>query len=573
MNITSINEVLKQFVENQDNKSILIDGPWGCGKTHQINEYIKSYNDNTEIKNKGKIYYVSLFGLESIDEIHTAVYYQMYPNTVKFKKISSVILRGATVISKAIPYIEKAGDVCAGLDAQLGNISKEKIKKSSIIVFDDLERISTSISYINFLGYVNTLFASNCRIICLANSKEIQDDSHFASFREKVFDSIYTISQTNIELMWNIFEKFQINNIQYTFDLFDNNLRMAKKTSIFYDKLVELFKKNNTSIKEAKHSEFIIFKAAIYTVLIALKGVENTNKEYASYENDKINFGESVANGLKHYFSDNQSDFEMNTISHLTRKMLHFFMFNDKSYLMKYFFSKTVIKEDSILDKEFFYLSDTNKRRYFDELEKLIQSEKYVLKEIVNKISSVIRYSKFSFNDLTIKNIAKSYINEFDNNSDLIAFHLHLDDVREKNNEVSKTFLTKINEAIVNLITTENVSKIQEFKVTKDYRKLFDFINSIFRQSKPYGLERINEYLIKESFYMPDLSSDITGDEWEYSHLIAKYVARYNLSEHFILLAKKICSQNSKNETLIDRYHSLIIYNIDNNFQIEDLTN
>ena len=248
-------------------------------------------------------------------------------------------------------------------------------------------------------------------------------------------------------------------------------------------------------------------------------------------------------------------------------------MFNDKSYLMKYFFSKTVIKEDSILDKEFFYLSDTNKRRYFDELEKLIQSEKYVLKEIVNKISSVIRYSKFSFNDLTIKNIAKSYINEFDNNSDLIAFHLHLDDVREKNNEVSKTFLTKINEAIVNLITTENVSKIQEFKVTKDYRKLFDFINSIFRQSKPYGLERINEYLIKESFYMPDLSSDITGDEWEYSHLIAKYVARYNLSEHFILLAKKICSQNSKNETLIDRYHSLIIYNIDNNFQIEDLTN
>ena len=148
MNIMSISEILKQFVENHENKSILIDGPWGCGKTHQINEYIKEYNKNNDtLKNKTQIYYVSLFGLESIDEIHTAVYYQMFPRTVKVKKIASGILKGASVISKAIPYIEKAGDVCDGLDAQLGNISKEKIKKSSIIVFDDLERISTSIRF------------------------------------------------------------------------------------------------------------------------------------------------------------------------------------------------------------------------------------------------------------------------------------------------------------------------------------------------------------------------------------------------------------------------------------------
>lgn len=573
MNIMSISEVLKQFVENHENKSILIDGPWGCGKTHQINEYIKEYNKNNRTsENKTQIYYVSLFGLESIDEIHTAVYYQMFPKTVKFKKIASGILKGASVISKTIPYIEKAGDVCDGLDAQLGNISKEKIKKSSIIVFDDLERISTSISYINFLGYINTLFASNCRIICLVNSQEIQNDTCFASFKEKVFDSIYTISQTNIDLLWDIFKKFQISNIQYTFDLFENNLRMAKKTSIFYDKLIDIFNNYDASIKNTKHSEFIIFQAAIYTVLIALKGFENINKEYYSYEKDKASFGESVANGLKYYFSDKESDFEMNTISHLTRKMLHFFMFNDKSYLVKYFFSKTVIKDDSILDKEFFYLSETNKQKYFVELEKLIQSEQYVLKEIVSKISVVIRYSKFSFSDLTIKCIAKFYINEFDNNSDHIAFHLHLVDVREKNTDSVKTFLTRIKEEIVNLIITENVSKIQEFKTTRDYRKLYDFINSIFRQSKPYGIERINEYLIKEKFYMPNLSNDITGDEWEYSHLIAKYVAHYNLSEHFISLAKTICSEDPTNETLIDRYHSLIIYNIDNSFPIEDLT-
>ena len=71
---------------------------------------------------------------------------------------------------------------------------------------------------------------------------------------------------------------------------------------------------------------------------------------------------------------------------------------------------------------------------------------------------------------------------------------------------------------------------------------------------------------------MPNLSSDITGDEWEYSHLIAKYVAHYNLTEHFISLAKTICSEIPSNETLVDRWHSLIIYNIDNTFQMQDLT-
>ena len=54
MNIVKINEVLKNFITNQETKSILIDGPWGCGKTYQINEFMKKFINNKT----NKIYYL-----------------------------------------------------------------------------------------------------------------------------------------------------------------------------------------------------------------------------------------------------------------------------------------------------------------------------------------------------------------------------------------------------------------------------------------------------------------------------------------------------------------------------------
>ena len=42
MNVKKIDEILNDFINDSSYKSILIDGPWGCGKTHQINEFLKN---------------------------------------------------------------------------------------------------------------------------------------------------------------------------------------------------------------------------------------------------------------------------------------------------------------------------------------------------------------------------------------------------------------------------------------------------------------------------------------------------------------------------------------------------
>lgn len=56
-----------------------------------------------------------------------------------------------------------------------------------------------------------------------------------------------------------------------------------------------------------------------------------------------------------------------------------------------------------------------------------------------------------------------------------------------------------------------------------------------------------------------------------YSNLIVKYTLSHDFSEKFISFAKNICSKNPTNNTLIERYNALIVYNINNKFQKEDL--
>ena len=65
MNKRNILNDLNNFIDS-DYNIILLDGPWGSGKTFLLNEYVKANED------KGvRFYYVSLHGMKNIDEINT----------------------------------------------------------------------------------------------------------------------------------------------------------------------------------------------------------------------------------------------------------------------------------------------------------------------------------------------------------------------------------------------------------------------------------------------------------------------------------------------------------------------
>jgi len=115
--------------------AVLLNGPWGAGKTFLIKGMIKEL-----LPEKSQSAYVSLFGVSSVDEIDAALLQAVYPVlSWKSTRLAGKVAKAALKFFNADPEL-KPSDV---LDHS----------KLELIVFDDLERVEMSINEV--LGYLN----------------------------------------------------------------------------------------------------------------------------------------------------------------------------------------------------------------------------------------------------------------------------------------------------------------------------------------------------------------------------------------------------------------------------------
>ena len=290
MKNTDIENQLEEFFapfldEKNDNRvvsrSMLIDGPWGCGKTYQIVKFLKKHQEEFENK-KRMIGYISLFGLDSIEAINNEICHSLFSSNEKMMEkiqfsvktfgkmvnLGSYFLPGLKPISEAIEYISN----------QLGANSKN-VQNQSVIIIDDLERLSTDkVSYSDLLGYMNGLMAGNCRIICLVNSKAIINSTQskqngFKDFYEKVCDEIRIIDAVTENTYDAIFQNND-NNKDYDipsdlYPLFKSNLRIAQRTYLNYKKVLKHIEDKNKYVSyEEKMTKEDLFKLCFYSIFI-----------------------------------------------------------------------------------------------------------------------------------------------------------------------------------------------------------------------------------------------------------------------------------------------------------------
>lgn len=117
------NELLKFDKSNYN--VILIDGPWGSGKTYLINRYIKNNKDRLNI------FYVSMLGKRNVDDINTSLYGEI--NKSKDIHINSIIPSAINALSSL------------NNDNNLDFVLKlDNNNTKSIIILDDLERFASS---------------------------------------------------------------------------------------------------------------------------------------------------------------------------------------------------------------------------------------------------------------------------------------------------------------------------------------------------------------------------------------------------------------------------------------------
>ena len=155
--------------------AVMINGEWGSGKTHFWNNKLRKRIE--VIKNKaGKPYktiYISLYGINSIEEISKKIFLETNPVITKTLKKFAEHTDG-----NVIPEYVKTGVDIANLYGTMqvdgGRIDFAKMftTDDKVLCFDDLER--ANIDIIDILGYINNFVEHDViKTILICNEKEL----------------------------------------------------------------------------------------------------------------------------------------------------------------------------------------------------------------------------------------------------------------------------------------------------------------------------------------------------------------------------------------------------------------
>lgn len=274
MNRESLLNYLLNFDKSSDNL-ILIDGPWGSGKTYLINEFISKYNGC-------RVFYLSLLGKTNVDDINTALYTEI----IKDKPINQIV---PSAINPLLYLNNNKND--------LDFILKIKNDNPSCIIFlDDLERYASS-DYDTLISYVQNLIRSKAKVIIVSNLKEMGGGArhNFELCLEKAFDRILKtdlFKQQNLESKYPLIFKYLDN---YEIELIKNNYRVFEKVDDVFKRLIN----NENIIDKSLLNDKKYCKNLLFYIIVLVKSVYRD--PICRYESLKEHIDFKIENELKKY--------------------------------------------------------------------------------------------------------------------------------------------------------------------------------------------------------------------------------------------------------------------------------
>lgn len=185
--VTHLEHYLAYYVAQlEPGYAVLVTGGWGSGKTHQIKAALLPDH----------AYYVSLFGLNSPEEIEGQIFAAMYPGKAAIQKIAEKV----DSVSLDIPVVGSLGT--GGLTSALTSIFiKNEVNTSKPLIFDDLERCTVEIKVL--FGLINRFVEHRmCRVIVIAHDTKIVQG--FIEAKEKVFGQTLVV-EPNVEAAFEAF--------------------------------------------------------------------------------------------------------------------------------------------------------------------------------------------------------------------------------------------------------------------------------------------------------------------------------------------------------------------------------
>lgn len=449
-------------------RAILFDGTWGIGKSYAINKALK--------KNRN-VCKVSMFGLNSANQIYHEVLFQLVLRNSVGGKIGKIADNVAEGLSLVLEKAEQAKDVFHTIvkERDLFLLLSKRFKSLHIVVIDDIERMSDKISLEEVFGIIEEL--KQCpymKVILVAHTGEMKGRNKelFDKYNEKIIDRIYHITEIPEQVNWGelkIHAGF-ITNFLASYKV--KNLRTLEKSQNFFEDV-------KTFCGNIKDERFIDEIRLICFAIV----VESTDglfiKKPEEVENDPLK----------------QKSLEIyNAIEHRIVNYLREIMSSRKlmEMLLHYYQNEADINIDELTAEFKLFLQAGRKRNYY-KTDKEIKEILPNLRDRMNEAENLVELNKFA--------------DEYVVWSDILG---------EENDSVLKEYRNKLQSMLQELIQSGD-EQILDYGVT-----LFHLSSKKIKQLYSEEIENMRKEMVK--ICIRCLQKTTRGKEaYEYSYKLRGY--------------------------------------------------
>lgn len=405
----TIQERLIELLNSSEPFGIALNGKWGVGKTFFWNQLIK------EKFSAKKTAYISLFGVETIQQIKNDLLLQIYTQNGFVKKIKDKVgsfkLYGMD-ISLALSWFEK------------------KDFENVIVCFDDFERISDKLKLKDVLGLISELKEQKkCTVVLILNKKELKDED-LSKYKDKIVDYDFNYEPTVVEsfsLIKDNLKSFKQYPLQYFQRHEINNIRIMKRVInalndyVYFENLVKDYKNIEEELVEN------ILEISTINALELSVDFETLGKYSNPYDLDELSkqkYGEPKQEKQKN------ENYEK-LLKYINKKNVEYFYISDITFNIIDYIKNSIVDKDSLQNS-------INER---------IKKEKYSsIQEQIRKCTHKARYDlNYSYNQYTkdLFNILESNQNNIIEiiNADNFLFYIQqLEEFDSENIEKYKKF-------------------------------------------------------------------------------------------------------------------------------------
>jgi len=173
--------------------ALLMNGKRGIGKTFFIKKSvipaIKQISVRHDERKKYLPVYISLFGVKTIEDIYTTLAIEILPLLRGRKAKAGLSI--AKLISRGLLNYNRMGDIDL-YKKDFASIAKNTLEtKDFVLIFDDLDRISSPLQIGEVIGFINSLVEhDNNKIIIIGDDDQFQNENNYTAVKEKTIGTI-----------------------------------------------------------------------------------------------------------------------------------------------------------------------------------------------------------------------------------------------------------------------------------------------------------------------------------------------------------------------------------------------